>query len=242
MVSRARRAAALVLAAGLLTGVSGPAGAVEGAPSPRVDTPYASARVYVNPEWSARAAAEPGGAAVAGEPTAVWLDRIAKIEGQNGAMGLRDHLDEALAQGADVVQLVLNDLPGRACDRDDPDNELLPYELPRYRAEFIDPIAGILADPAYAGLGQRPTAAPEPGIDAYVWAKPPGESDGSDIPLPMEGATFDRMCDPTYEGWVHNDYNPTGALAFAPLNREWFPAHFRELLRNAWPPLPAPGT
>ena len=29
-----------------------------------------------------------------------------------------------------------------------------------------------------AGLGQRPVATPMPGLDAYVWIKPPGESDG----------------------------------------------------------------
>ena len=52
----------------------------------RADNPYAGAGVYVNPEWSARAAAEPGGS------------------------------------------------------------------IDRYRSEFIDPIAAVLADPAYAGL------------------------------------------------------------------------------------------
>lgn len=35
-------------------------------PGARVDNPYAGAKVYVNPEWSARAAAEPGGT---GSPT-----------------------------------------------------------------------------------------------------------------------------------------------------------------------------
>ncbi|WP_338078609.1 glycoside hydrolase family 6 protein [Amycolatopsis suaedae] len=30
-----------------------------------------------------------------------------------------------------------------------------------------------------AGLGERSRSAPEPGIDAYLWMKPPGESDGS---------------------------------------------------------------
>ncbi|TDC03084.1 glycosyl hydrolase family 6, partial [Streptomyces sp. 8K308] len=42
----------------------------------RVDNPYVGADVYVNPEWSARAAAEPGGSAIADEPTGVWMDRI----------------------------------------------------------------------------------------------------------------------------------------------------------------------
>ncbi|MFJ1702671.1 glycoside hydrolase family 6 protein [Kitasatospora sp. NPDC088346] len=121
----------------------------------RVDNAYAGAGVYVNPEWSAHAAAEPGGSAVAGQPTAVWLDRIAAIQGGPGAMGLRAHLDAAVTQAAGrpfVVQLVIYDLPGRDCAALASNGELGPTELPRYKAEFIDPIAAILADPAYAGL------------------------------------------------------------------------------------------
>jgi cellulose 1,4-beta-cellobiosidase len=38
-----------------------------------------------------------------------------------------------------------------------------------------------------AGLGERPRAVPAPGIDACVWAKPPGESDGSAMPSPGLG-------------------------------------------------------
>ncbi|MZF89552.1 cellulose binding domain-containing protein, partial [Streptomyces sp. SID5643] len=64
----------------------------------RVDNPYSGAKVYVNPEWSAKAAAEPGGSRIANQPTGVWLDRIAAIEGVRDGMGLRDHLDEALRQ------------------------------------------------------------------------------------------------------------------------------------------------
>lgn len=119
---------------------------------PAVSNPYLDAKVYVNPEWSANAAAEPGGEAVADQPTAVWLDRIAAIEGAAGAMGLRDHLDTALAQHADLIQLTLYNLPGRDCDRLAPDGELSIGELDRYQSEYIDPIAAILADPAYAGL------------------------------------------------------------------------------------------
>ena len=59
----------------------------------RVDNPYTGAKVYVNPEWSANAAAEPGGSRVSSQPTGVWLDRIAAISGTGGRMGLRAHLD-----------------------------------------------------------------------------------------------------------------------------------------------------
>jgi cellulose 1,4-beta-cellobiosidase len=152
--------AALVLAAGVALGAA-EAAPGEGVAQARLDNPYDGAQAYVDPEWSARAAAEPGGAAVADQPTAVWLDRIAAVDGADGGMGLRDHLDEALAQGADLVQLVLDDLPLRDCDRLIPQGELGVDELPRYRTEFVDPIAEILADPAYAGL--RIVAVIEPG-------------------------------------------------------------------------------
>ncbi|MFI6622875.1 glycoside hydrolase family 6 protein [Streptomyces sp. NPDC050528] len=124
-------------------------------PGTRVDNPYAGAKVYVNPEWSAKAAAETGGSRVSNQPTGVWLDRIAAINGVNGGMGLRAHLDAALAQkgtGEEVVQLVVYDLPGRDCAALASNGELGPTEIGRYETEFIDPIAAILADSKYASL------------------------------------------------------------------------------------------
>ena len=124
-------------------------------PGTRVDNPYAGAKVYVNPEWSAKAAAETGGSRISSQPTGVWLDRIAAINGVNGGMGLRAHLDAALAQkgtGQEVVQLVVYDLPGRDCAALASNGELGPTEIGRYETEFIDPIAAILADSKYASL------------------------------------------------------------------------------------------
>ncbi|WP_406395868.1 glycoside hydrolase family 6 protein [Streptomyces sp. NBC_00882] len=124
-------------------------------PGTRVDNPYAGAKVYVNPEWSANAAAEPGGSRVANQPTGVWLDRIAAINGTGGKMGLRAHLDEALKQkgsGELVVQLVIYDLPGRDCSALASNGELGPTEIDKYKTQYIDPIAAILADPKYASL------------------------------------------------------------------------------------------
>ncbi|MCT9084357.1 glycoside hydrolase family 6 protein [Streptomyces fulvoviolaceus] len=147
----------------------------------RVDNPYNGAQVYVNPEWSAKAAAETGGSRISNQPTGVWLDRIAAINGVNGGMGLRDHLDAALEQkgsGEEVIQLVIYNLPGRDCAALASNGELGPTEIDRYKTEYIDPIAAILADPAYASLrivttieidslpnlvtntGSRPTATP----------------------------------------------------------------------------------
>lgn len=126
-----------------------------GTPGTKVDNPYAGAKVYVNPEWSANAAAEPGGSRVSNQPTGVWLDRIASINGTGGKMGLRAHLDEALKQkgsGELVVQLVIYDLPGRDCSALASNGELGPTEIDKYKTQYIDPIAAILADPKYASL------------------------------------------------------------------------------------------
>jgi len=97
---------------------------------------------------------------------------------------------------------------------------------------------GNWCNPSGAGLGERPRAAPAAGIDAYVWIKPPGESDGSSTEIPNdEGKGFDRMCDPTYGGNARNNFNMTGALPNAPLSGHWFAEQFRQLLQNAFPPL-----
>ncbi|MFB7330126.1 glycoside hydrolase family 6 protein [Streptomyces adustus] len=124
-------------------------------PSGKVDNPYVGAKVYVNPEWSAKAAAETGGSRISNQPTGVWLDRIAAIAGTGGSMGLRAHLDAALAQkgtGEEVVQLVIYDLPGRDCAALASNGELGPTEIDKYKTQFIDPIAAILADSKYASL------------------------------------------------------------------------------------------
>ncbi|GAA2903847.1 hypothetical protein GCM10010517_69880 [Streptosporangium fragile] len=418
-------------------------------PGEHVDNPYDGATGYVNPDWSAKAAAEPGGDAVADISTGVWLDRIAAIAGTSSAMGLRAHLDEALEQDAAngskplTIQFVIYNLPNRDCSALASNGELLIAQngLNRYKNEYIDPIAEIMSDPKYAalrivtvveidslpnlitnlnvpkcqeakstgayvdgiryaldklhaiknvytyvdaahhgwigwdtnfgptadlfastvagtakgfdsvdgfitntanysalrepffsigttvngttvrqskwldwnfyvdelsfaqafrqelirkgfksnigmlidtsrngwggtarptqaststnvdtfvdqsrvdrrihagnwcnqsgaGLGERPQANPAPGLDAYVWIKPPGESDGSSKEIPNnEGKGFDRMCDPTYTGNERNKYNMSGALPDAPISGQWFSAQFRELLKNAYPPV-----
>ena len=100
-------------------------------------------------------------------PTAVWLDRIAAIDGakaMGGAMGLVDHLNAAVAQqkaaagtGAlkpFAIQLVVYDLPDRDCAALASNGELSSANggMARYKAEYIDRIAEILARPAYSTL------------------------------------------------------------------------------------------
>ncbi|MCF6470920.1 cellobiohydrolase [Nonomuraea sp. MG754425] len=125
-----------------------------------VENPYAGATGYVNPNWSAKAAAEPGGSAVANTSTAVWMDRIAAIAGSSSAMGLRAHLDEAVRQDAAngsaplSIQIVIYNLPNRDCSALASNGELLISQdgFNRYKAEYIDPIAAMMRESAYANL------------------------------------------------------------------------------------------
>jgi len=81
-----------------------------------------------------------------------------------------------------------------------------------------------------AGIGARPQANPMPGIAAFVWIKPPGESDGTINPNLT--THIDSMCDPNYTG----KYGvPTGALPNSPLPGQWFEAQFEQLVQNAYP-------
>ncbi|MEU1529921.1 glycoside hydrolase family 6 protein [Streptomyces fagopyri] len=149
--NRPKRTAVLAVGAllGALSITALPATATAAA---KLDNPYVGAKAYVNPDWSAKAAAEPGGSAVSNQPTFVWLDRMAAIQGTADARGLKAHLDAAKAQGANLVQLVIYDLPGRDCSALASNGELGPDDLATYQSSYIDPIAAILADPAYASL------------------------------------------------------------------------------------------
>jgi cellulose 1,4-beta-cellobiosidase len=92
-----------------------------------------------------------------------------------------------------------------------------------------------------AGLGVRPTAETGvAGVDAFVWAKPPGESDGVSQPNILDEddpfRAYDQMCDPTRAN-IYEDEVTTNALANAPHFGRWFPQQFEMLVRNAYPPI-----
>jgi len=100
------------------------------------------------------------------------------------------------------------------------------------------PSRGNWCNPSGAGLGIRPVASPQAHFDAYVWIKPPGESDGSSSLIPNDqGKGFDRMCDPTYGGNSLNNNQPTNALPNAPISGAFFPAQLTQLMANAFPAL-----
>jgi cellulose 1,4-beta-cellobiosidase len=73
-----------------------------------------------------------------------------------------------------------------------------------------------------AGIGELPRVAPTPGVDAYFWVKPPGDSDGTSDP---SAARFDESC-------ASPDSSPDAPEAGA-----WFHSYFVELVKNANPAL-----
>jgi len=90
-----------------------------------------------------------------------------------------------------------------------------------------------------AGIGARPVASPASGVDAFVWIKPPGESDGqsaagSDPCDPNK--TLDNMCIP---GGINTYCNcgSNGAMAGAPAAGAWFQAGFNSQVSKAYPAL-----
>ncbi|HXU60332.1 MAG TPA: glycoside hydrolase family 6 protein, partial [Polyangia bacterium] len=72
------------------------------------------------------------------------------------------------------------------------------------------------------GLGERPRAAPAPLVDAYLYIKVPGESDGTSDP---RAARFDETC------------GSEDAAPGAPEAGLVFDDYLIDLGRNAEPPL-----
>lgn len=82
-------------------------------------------------------------------------------------------------------------------------------------------------------MGLPPAAAPGGHLDAFVWIKPAGESDGSSRLIKNnQGKGFDKMCDPNF---ITADGVLTGALPNAPIAGEWFHDQFVMLINNAYP-------
>jgi cellulose 1,4-beta-cellobiosidase len=92
-----------------------------------------------------------------------------------------------------------------------------------------------------AGLGPFPQASPNSSFThlyAYIWIKPPGESDG-DYPTATH-SHGDPHCDPngTNTDGNGNTY-PTNAIpGFDIPAGQWFPAQFQQLVQNAFPAVP----
>ncbi|MCR6690023.1 glycoside hydrolase family 6 protein [Cellulomonas sp.] len=98
---------------------------------------------------------------------------------------------------------------------------------------------GAWCNPLGAGIGELPKASPSgytaSHLDAFVWIKPPGESDGASTDIPNDqGKRFDRMCDPTFVSPKLSN-QLTGATPNAPLAGQWFEDQFVTLVKNAYP-------
>src|SRR5215469_5719046 len=103
------------------------------------------------------------------------------------------------------------------------------------------PFRGDWCNQNNAGLGPFPQANPNSAFThlyAYVWTKPPGESDG-DYPTATHNHG-DPHCDPngTNTDGNGNTY-PTNAIpGFDIPAGQWFPAQFQQLVQNAFPAVP----
>jgi len=102
------------------------------------------------------------------------------------------------------------------------------------------PYRGLWCNQAGAGMGFSPQASPKgypfSHIQAFVWVKPPGQSDGAGKPIAnSQGKKFDPNCSNTYQENEYGYTGPSNALPNAPLAGEWFNAQFQQLVSNAYP-------
>ncbi len=137
------------------------------AAEPHVDNPFEGATFYVTPSFAASVDQEIAATTdeilkgkmqtVRNSPTSVWLPSISSIDPTN-AMGVEDHLLEALAQKEPGVPItasfVIYNMPGRDCSAGASGGEIPLSEagLNQYRTQYIDPIASIFSDPLYEDI------------------------------------------------------------------------------------------
>ncbi len=119
-----------------------------------VSNPYTGATTYIDPIWHNKADIEPGGSGISRYHTAIWLDRIAAVTPVDSSFGLVKHLDNALVEKANLITLVLNNLPNRNCHRATLTGELSMDAdgINRYKTEFIDPFVDIISRLQYKSL------------------------------------------------------------------------------------------
>ncbi len=125
--------------------------------------PFVGATPYLNPDYvgevTTQAKADGGTlgtaeAKVAGYQTAIWMDHIGAIAGDSTHLGLQAQLDNAVADGDNLFEVVVYDLPGRDCAALASNGEIpaTAAGLTEYESQYIDPIASILGNSKYAGI------------------------------------------------------------------------------------------
>jgi cellulase/cellobiase CelA1/aryl-phospho-beta-D-glucosidase BglC (GH1 family) len=210
----------------------------EPTPTAHADNPFAGADGYINSDYATKVLAEAqstggtlgaGMAKVADYSTAVWLDRIAAINGSADAMGLRAHLDAALQQqnGATplTILLVIYDLPNRDCAAAASNGELLIAEdgLNIYKTQYIDPIVAILSDPKYSSLRIVTVVEPDslPNLVTNLDIAACAEADSSGAYMDGVRYAIDRLhpidnvyiyLDIAHSGWLGWDSNFSPAV------------------------------
>jgi cellulose 1,4-beta-cellobiosidase len=103
------------------------------------------------------------------------------------------------------------------------------------------PFRGDWCNQNNAGIGARPQDQPlgtSSPVEAYVWIKPPGESDG-DYPTATH-AHGDPHCDPNGTNTDGNGgtYSTGSIPGYDVPAGQWFAAEFQMLVKNAYPALP----
>jgi cellulase/cellobiase CelA1/aryl-phospho-beta-D-glucosidase BglC (GH1 family) len=94
------------------------------------------------------------------------------------------------------------------------------------------------------GIGAFPAVNPTAGIAAYVWVKPPGESDGNYPGSVYNGVTStvgDPNCDPAHLNALANN-EPTNAIPNSPPAGTFWITEFMEDVENANPPISTSAT
>lgn len=124
---------------------------------PRTENPFAGSIWYTDPVWQSHALSEPGGAQVAHESTSVWIESEQQLTRGLGDSGLnvKEHLDAALMQGADLVTIVLANAANSDCASIHPHSGRFTSTSPSvdaYKERIINPIAEIFSSPTYKSL------------------------------------------------------------------------------------------
>jgi endoglucanase len=98
--------------------------------------------------------------------------------------------------------------------------------------------SGNWCNPPGAGLGLRPTANTGVALlDAYLWVKIPGESDGScDIAGGARAWDYTQYNPWSLTGDAQNHFDPLWGIV-DPAAGLWFPQQALQLAKNATPPL-----
>ena len=76
-------------------------------------------------------------------------------------------------------------------------------------------------------------------LQAFVWIKPPGESDGTyKTSTAYVSGNADENCDPAHDNALANN-TLTGSLPNSPSAGVFFTTQFTQLVQNAYPTVPA---